>query len=398
MSGDSLDVIKGKNKSSKVVSIFLTFVVLGILLFSGPAQAIVLGVTDISTTIPNEGGEVSFLANLDLHTNDRIPLTNVTVNIKNSTGVIAETCTFNLEGTNLTSCVNFSISKLSGNYNYSSTLSGYGYGYGYNSSSGSYSYINQSFGYGYGYLAGYGSNDFNTSITSGEFIYNITWTTPSVSSDSIYSIQLTASANDGSDSAIYRTKTDSSDITVQNVAAATTPGRGNSGTTSVSEINLEEGYTKELRKNYKLKFNVNSETHSLTLKSFTSTNATIEIASSPKIVTLQIGETQKFDVTEDEFYDLIVTLNSINNNRAEITIKAIREAIPTDKVDSDNAIDSNKVDSSKPNEGQDSSQETTDSTLNNTDSNGGLWLRIIIAIIVIIAIIAGIFFFYKKRE
>ena len=57
--------------------------------------------------------------------------------------------------------------------------------------------------------------------------------------------------------------------------------------------------------------------------------ATIEVSSTPQRVTLSVGESKKFDVTEDNYYDLLVTLNAISAvGRADVTIKSIREEIP----------------------------------------------------------------------
>ena len=320
--------------SPKIISGILTLIIIGILLFSGPAKAITLGIPKIFDTTPNEDSTVSFLAKIDLHTNDRIPLTNVTVNIKNSNANVIDTCTFYLNGTELSDTnETFVIEKLHSNYNYSASLSGYGYGYGYDS--GTYTNINQSFGYGYGYLAGYGYNSFSTaeksgtSATTAEFIYNVTWTTPSVAADSTYSIQLMAYANDGTNTARYYTVTDSSQITVQNVVVETANTGGGSHTSSYALTNTElsEGYTKPLAKGDKMVFNFGSESHSLTVKNLNSTTATIEIASTPQTVILSVGEEKKIELSGDNYYDLLVKLNSIALNKANITIKTIYEEI-----------------------------------------------------------------------
>jgi parallel beta-helix repeat protein len=67
--------------------------------------------------------------------------------------------------------------------------------------------------------------------------------------------------------------------------------------------------------------------HKVTIKGLTATTATIEIASTPIITTLSVGETQKFDMDGDNFYDLSVTLSSIISGKANILFQAIREAI-----------------------------------------------------------------------
>jgi hypothetical protein len=108
-----------------------------------------------------------FLAKIDIHTNDRIPLTNITVYIEysNGTTVPDANITFDLNAEILSSHSSpFSVSTVSSTTNYSATTSGYGYGYGYDSTSGIYTEINESFGYGYAAVAGYGYDAFDSSI------------------------------------------------------------------------------------------------------------------------------------------------------------------------------------------------------------------------------------------
>ena len=218
--------------SSKIISGILTLMIIGILLFSGPAKAITLGITDISSSgTPNEGSNVYFLAKIDIHTNDIIPLTNVTIFIEhlNGTAIPNANLTFDLNANILsTHTSSLSIELVNAQTNYNPTTAGYGYGYGYNSSSGTYTNINQSFDYGYGYGYGYGYDSFNTAIKSGtsattaEFIYNVTWTTPSVDSNTEYKVKMYATGDDdNSNSAKYYLKTPAT-ITVQNIGELVT--------------------------------------------------------------------------------------------------------------------------------------------------------------------------------
>ena len=59
----------------------------------------------------------------------------------------------------------------------------------------------------------------------------------------------------------------------------------------------------------------------------TDTTAKIEVSSTPQEATLSVGDTRKFDVSEDGYYDLVVTLNSILGGKADLTIKSISELI-----------------------------------------------------------------------
>ena len=55
----------------------------------------------------------------------------------------------------------------------------------------------------------------------------------------------------------------------------------------------------------------------------TATTATIEIASDPVEVKLDIGEDAKVNVDGDGFYDLSVTLNSIESGKSVLSSESI---------------------------------------------------------------------------
>lgn len=99
-------------------------------------------------------------------------------------------------------------------------------------------------------------------------------------------------------------------------------------TYTVSDEELEKGYTRELSKKQRLKLNINSETHYVGIIDLTNTTATINITSDPVQVILGIGEEAKVDVVNDSFYDLFVRLNDIITQKANLTIQSIREEIP----------------------------------------------------------------------
>jgi hypothetical protein len=106
-------------------------------------------------------------------------------------------------------------------------------------------------------------------------------------------------------------------------------GASSSGTTySISENQFEEGYTKQLKASDRVNLKINNQDHSVLMGSVTSTSATITVSSTPQTVTLAIGEEQKFDVTDDGFYDISVKLNKIENSKADVTVMEIYEEIP----------------------------------------------------------------------
>jgi len=92
-----------------------------------------------------------------------------------------------------------------------------------------------------------------------------------------------------------------------------------------------QGYTKELEKDDIIKFNISKngkeEEHTLTIKTISSNSVNLAIQSSLIEATLSIGEEKKFNLTSSEFYDVVIKLNSINNQKANLTLKVISEQI-----------------------------------------------------------------------
>ncbi len=78
----------------------------------------------------------------------------------------------------------------------------------------------------------------------------------------------------------------------------------------------------------KVTFKLNNEEHYVGIKTLTSSSATIEIASTPVQLTLNIGGGTKQDLNNDGFYDVYVQLNGIANGKADMTISYIHEQIP----------------------------------------------------------------------
>ena len=88
-------------------------------------------------------------------------------------------------------------------------------------------------------------------------------------------------------------------------------------------------------------------------------------------VVLSVGQDTKFDVNDDDFYDIFVKLNSIENSRADITIQKVSEEV------------SEETESSVETEGE--------VTSTGEDSEDGLekeknltWLWILIGVVVVI--------------
>ena len=174
--------------------------------------------------------------------------------------------------------------------------------------------------------------------------------------------------------------------------ATTTPSGGSGGSIvskwvkeiklNGSELNLGQTL-KELKKNYRITFNVSGMGHSVGITNITNTTITIEVASTPQTATLLVGETKKFDVNADGYYDLSVSVSSITYPSANLILKSINEKIIT-------ATPSNTT-------------ETTDTSATGDVSDGkttpksNKWLIPVIVIIILAIIVALIFILRKKR-
>jgi len=121
-----------------------------------------------------------------------------------------------------------------------------------------------------------------------------------------------------------------------------------SGGSSTSEITfilnkeqLENGYVKTLKKNWKIKFQINNEFHELKLSEIYDNLVQIIVSSNPITFNLTKDETQKLDLNEDGFYDILVLLEDVSDIKADIFIKKINQEIKK-QVSMDNPLEPKK--------------------------------------------------------
>src|SRR3989338_10350770 len=164
-----------KTYNKYLISAILTLGLILILVFSGTVEAVRIYISSERTSYATVDRLVSFIAEVDIENIEKVPLQNLTINIR---GPSNETCVFSPGGTKLIGCANISTISVANSFGF-----GYGYGFYYNSSNGQYygyGYDNVNgqsyfFGYeqfyGYGYASGY---TYGGALGS-ELKYNITW-------------------------------------------------------------------------------------------------------------------------------------------------------------------------------------------------------------------------------
>lgn len=155
---------------------------------------------------------------------------------------------------------------------------------------------------------------------------------------------------------------------------------GSSSTTwvthSISDTVFSNGYTSNLSVNNRLKVSIGSEDHYVGVLSISTNNVDLEISSNPVQASLSPGEDGKFDVDGDGFYDIHVTLNSIEGGKANLTVQKIHEEI------------------SSPNQGAETgSSQSADTTSVEKESKGNSWIWILIVVLVLF----GIWKFKSKK-
>lgn len=222
-----------KSAKAKLISVLLTVIVLAVLIFSGPASAVVLKVD--APAIVGETNEVTFTTSVDIESDENIPINSLRVDITKEGESSPEfQCSFDLDGNKGTCDSSFGTITLVNKHGYQSGAR-WGYGFGY-SDSYVYTYDNVSFGTGsgYGYTAGY-------SDTNGEISYTIAWTAPSVSSDTNYEIDFFAVATNGTTSFTYATSSSGDDlINVQNSGSSSSSSSSSSSDDSTGDTTTDD--------------------------------------------------------------------------------------------------------------------------------------------------------------
>jgi hypothetical protein len=158
------------------------------------------------------------------------------------------------------------------------------------------------------------------------------------------------------------------------------------------ELKDKGALTREIRIRNRIRIKVNGSTHYVGVVELTNTTVKINVTSKPQQATFSIGEENRFELTNDTYYDLYIKLNDINNSRANITIKYIQEEMPS-------SLQTTSEDSETEDTLGDESTDTTDEENSGDDKGEGeslWWLWTLIAIVVVVAGGVAGYFIYQK--
>ncbi len=106
-------------------------------------------------------------------------------------------------------------------------------------------------------------------------------------------------------------------------------GVGGSGSITHTIATLSEGKTisKNLRADDKAKFHIAGIEHIVKIITIYNDSVDIEISSTPIQATLNLDETKKFNLDDDNFYELAITLTKIFGETATLKFEGIKEAV-----------------------------------------------------------------------
>lgn len=152
----------------------------------------------------------------------------------------------------------------------------------------------------------------------------------------VWSVNCTDNANNQNNSE-EKSFTITTPATVTTSSSGGGGGGGGSATISGQTYSLpsiitsvDEGATQEIKKEDKILFSIptsssDKKEHTIKPLVIAKNYVKLEIKSEPINATIYIGETKNLDLDGDDFDDLIIKLNSINNGKANLTIKTFNE-------------------------------------------------------------------------
>ncbi len=188
-------------------------------------------------------------------------------------------------------------------------------------------------------------------------------------------------------------------FTVTAATTTTTSSGGGGGETGFwkstfaydsQDFSQRQPLTREYLKGYRARVKLGSDIHYMGVISLTATSATINVSSTSQQATLSIGESKKFEISGDGFYDTLVKLEGIKNNKANMTLSYIHEQVPQTPVN-DTATTpppaNNAGETTPPPAGE-----------TGTKSRAWIWITALIIVLVIIAAVIIAYYSYFKKQ
>ncbi len=161
----------------------------------------------------------------------------------------------------------------------------------------------------------------------------------------------------------------------------------------IKSSQFKEGYTKELKEGEQIKFKLKEKDgkikyHTFEVIKITKNTVEIEVSSKTQKAILEEGDSTKFDLTNNGYYDLLVTVKKIKTNRAEIKVKEIKE-----KVTSKEQVTKREtINKARKTQREDLGEEEEE------DNNNKIWVYILVLTVILIVFIILLLYLVARRR
>ena len=135
--------------------------------------------------------------------------------------------------------------------------------------------------------------------------------------------------------------------------------------------------TQELSVKNRIRLKFNNETHYIGIVDINGSSITLNVSSISQQAVLNVNDEKKFEINGDNYYDILVKLNSVMNNKANVTIVSIHETI--------SSASNNQVVNTKP----------SSAIRENIESN---WILLSGVVAVVIMIAGSLYFLFRKTH
>jgi len=187
----------------------------------------------------------------------------------------------------------------------------------------------------------------------------------------------------------YRVRSDPSGSS----SSSTTDSGDWDATFVVSDEQFIEGYSKSLEEKERLKVRVDGEEHYVGIIDWDEDKVVINVSSIPQQAEFNVGDSKRFEVSNDSYYDILVTLVEIDadNEEAKINVRSIHEEFE----DRSQTTIANGVEDTGDAAGSNGETGELDDEINRGNKSWIVWL---ITVIILIAIVIVSFVLYNKYK
>ncbi len=154
-------------------------------------------------------------------------------------------------------------------------------------------------------------------------------------------------------------------------------------TISVSSSDFDEGYSTVLQQRERLRISVGGLDHHVGIIDIDSDDITVNVSSIPQQAVLKINASKLFEVSEDSYYDLSVTLNSVNSSEtgANITLYSVHELTPAGAA----ALAASNLSA----QNVSSNESNSSAALGALFSEGSWWIWVVIALVLVAVVLVA---------